>query len=90
MARIKARQCPIKGARIPQLELLAGLIGVRVQNFVKNERNMNDAVSCVYSDSKCVLHWINSTKANNSKFVQNHPDEIRATEIISKYFPTKD
>ena len=64
---------------IPRLELLALLIGTRAAHFVCQE--LHRAISCitVWSDSKCALHWISSTK-QLSVFVDNRVREIKTLE----------
>ena len=84
----KARLAPIKGASIPRLELLAALIGVRMLNFIMEQLNLGDAQTYMWSDSKCVLHWIRSSKQVGSKFIQNRLDEIKTTKTKWNYVPS--
>lgn len=87
----KSRIAPIKGATIPRLELLAVLIGVRAAHFVIKQLELKTKTSVMlWSDSKCVLHWIQNFSKLLSRFVrigsrygkQNFSSDIFQVSII--------
>ena len=73
----KNRIAPLKINSIPRMELLAVLIGVRSLKFVEKQLNLFQASQYLWTDSKCVLHWIESKK-QLSTFVKNRIQEITA------------
>lgn len=78
----KVRLAPVKGLSIPRLELLAVVIGMN------NELKMPIWQRYVWSDSQCVLSWIDSTK-QLSVFVKNRVEEIRSHQnIVFRYVKT--
>jgi hypothetical protein len=90
LAFTKTRLAPVKKMSIPRLELLAVVIGVRCLQFVKNQLRVPIANMYLWSDSKCVLSWIDSKK-NLSVFVKNRVSEIKEnSEIKYEYIPTKE
>ena len=61
---------------IPRLELLGVVIGVRALQYVQKHLKLCIDSCHLWSDSKCVLHWIRSQKVL-SVFVGNRVREIR-------------
>ena len=85
----KVRIAPKKIMSIPRLELLALLIGVRSLTFVSEELSLNDCKKIVWTDSQCVLNWIQSKKPL-SVFIQNRLTEITNERNIEfRYINTK-
>ena len=85
----KSRLAPTQGMTIPRLELMAMLIGVRSLKFVTNQINLTLERSVVFSDSQCVLHWLNTEK-HISVFVNNRVREIKKhSDIEFRYVSTK-
>lgn len=88
----KSRVAPEKGSlSIPRLELLAALIGVRIISFLKTSIAERISVNAYYlwSDSRCVLSWINSHKVLPT-FVENRIREIRSySDITFRYVPSE-
>ena len=61
----KSRVAPLKKITLPQLELVAAVIGTRLANFLSHSfssRYPNLTIK-LCSDSEIVLHWINSNKS---------------------------
>ncbi|XP_033758058.1 uncharacterized protein LOC117340405 [Pecten maximus] len=69
----KNRVAPIKGMTLPQLELMAAVLGARLGRHLLDELGMERAV--YWSDSQIVIHWICSEKQQN-KFIKNRRTEI--------------
>ncbi|XP_069951702.1 uncharacterized protein [Cherax quadricarinatus] len=79
----KAKVSPIKSRTLPQLELTAIYVGVKLANYIRNklqEINISDTV--IWSDNEVSLQWIRN---GNSKivYVQNRVTEIN--QIQEKY-----
>ena len=58
------------------------LIGVRMLNFVQEQRQLPMEKKFLWTDNQCVLHWIMSKKLLTT-FVQNRLKEITETKDIS-------
>ena len=74
----KTRLAPQK-VIVPRLELLAVLIGVRA---TLKEINLPIKAKILYTDSQCVLHWL-QTKKPLSVFVTNRLKEIKSLEGVT-------
>ena len=72
----RARVAPIIELSIPRLELLATLIATRALQYVQSALPISIQNSTIWSDSLCVLYWINN-RTNVPRFVQNRLNEIR-------------
>ena len=71
----KSRLAPLKRPTIPRMELLACLIGARLNNHIVESLNYKDVRSYLWSDSTTALAWI---KGNDEwgTFVGNRVKEI--------------
>ena len=79
-----------KELTIPRLELLGVLIGSRMATFLQQQLQMTLSAQVLWTDAKCVLHWLKSTK-DLSIFVSNRIHEIRDTPNLQcRYVPTVD
>ena len=86
----KTRLAPLKKITIPRLELMAVVIGVRCLRFVKQQIKLPIEGTYVWTDSQCVLKWINTDK-DLSAFVRNRVKEIvNDTENVFSYVTSKD
>ena len=95
----KARLVPIgkskkkakfKHLTIPRLELMAVLIGVRASNFVIKELRCEISSRIVWTDSQCVLHWLNTRKPL-PLFVENRTKEIlREKNIVFRFIASSE
>ena len=74
----KTRLAP-ENMTIPRLELMGVLIGVRALQFVTSELRLRLKNTIVFTDSMCVLHWLQSQKPL-SVFVTNRLKEIKSFE----------
>ena len=85
----KSRVAPLKQLTLPQLELMAALIGARLAANLMSSLETTHVT--FWSDSQIVLHWLSTTK-KLKKFVSNRVTEINAlTKSHSwKYCPTHD
>ena len=85
----KNRVAPLKKLTLPQLELMAALIGTRLAQHISETLQIRNVT--YWSDSQIVLHWLN-TNRQLKKFVQNRINEIRNSTSYDqwKYCPTKD
>lgn len=74
---------------LPQLELMAAVIGARIAAHVKSAVSINKVT--YWSDSQIVLHWLTTTK-HLKKFLHNRITEIKSLTQDSewKYCPTND
>ncbi|VDK20767.1 unnamed protein product [Anisakis simplex] len=77
----KNRLNPIRELTIPRLELMAALIGTRALQFVEHELGLVVTSKCIWSDAKCVLTWLSSTRAL-PVFVANRIREIKASKNV--------
>ena len=85
----KTRLAP-QNMTIPRLELMAVLIGVRVLKFVTSELHLQVTNTIVFTDSMCVLHWLQSKKPL-SAFVTNRLKEIKSLkEVTFKHVSSED
>ena len=86
----KTRLAPLKKITIPRLEMMCVVIGVRCLQYVKQQLKVTVVGSYLYTDSQCVLKWINSEK-DLSVFVKNRVQEIKKDgEIVFGYVSTKE
>ena len=77
----KNRLSLMKGISIPRLELLALIIGVRATQYVQEELQLPIQQKIIWTDSKCVLYWLKTSKIL-SVFVANRFAEIKQAKGI--------
>ena len=81
----KSRLAPVSSdLSIPRLELLSVLIGCRVSKYVAIQLGITDIKRKVFTDSKCVIEWINS-KNDLKRFVNERVKEIRESNVNVRY-----
>ena len=86
----KNRIAPVKEVSLPRLELMAVVIGVRLVKYVQAELKSPIKKTILWSDAKCVLHWIKNDKPK-PVFVENRLKEIRQSEIREfRYVPSQE
>ena len=86
----KSRNAPKKELTIPRLELMSTLIGVRCLRFIAKELKLEDTDKILWTDSQCVLKWIQQEE-NNEVFVRNRVKEItERNDITFRYINTKE
>ncbi|CAG2229330.1 unnamed protein product [Mytilus edulis] len=83
----KTRVAPVKKLTLPQLELMAAVIGARLTQHLKSTLECTDVT--LWSDSQIVLQWLNTSKPLK-RFVSNRIKEINelTEECKWKYCPT--
>ena len=87
----KTRVTPLKGRTIPQLELMAGTIGVRLAAKIASVMKYDMAKITFWSDSYNVLYWIKRAAKYYKPFVSNRLGEIQSVTKPSqwRYVPSK-
>lgn len=87
----KARVMPIKPMSIPQAELTAATMGVRLANTIKDLHRIKISKSTYWSDSRVVLAWINSSAVRFKQFAGLRVREIldSTTRRDWRHVPTK-
>ncbi len=89
----KNRVAPLKTLTLPQLELMAALIGARLANFIQQslEKRFQNLRVVMWTDSQIVLHWLSSQKPLK-QFIHNRVKEINSLypSTTWHYCPTSD
>ncbi|XP_053406534.1 uncharacterized protein LOC123530253 [Mercenaria mercenaria] len=85
----KNRVAPLKTLTLPQLELMAALIGARLASHL--QKSLQTPNVTFWSDSQIVLHWLTTSKPLK-RFVRNRVDEINQLtgKSLWRYCPTND
>ncbi|XP_065206647.1 uncharacterized protein LOC135836015 [Planococcus citri] len=75
---------------IPKLELIAAYMGMKALQFVRDSLPFKIDTQVLWSDSKCVLTWILTSKIL-PVFIQRRIDEIRnIPNVIKNFIPGKE
>jgi len=82
----KAKVAPIKQLSIPQLELQAAILGIRLAATVKANHTLKIDKTKYLTDSKVVLAWINSKKYKFKPFVAVRIGEILENSTRNEWF----
>ena len=81
----KSRLAPINSKlSIPRLELLGVVIGCRASKYVADQLGMMEKRRKIFTDSKCVIEWINSVNKLN-RFVRERVKEIKEHNVEVRY-----
>ena len=85
----KNRVAPLKSLTLPQLELMAALVGARLSSHILETLPTLNVT--FWSDSQIVLHWLTTTKALK-RFVRSRVEEIKqlTNRLPWRYCPTDD
>ena len=85
----KNRVAPLKVLTLPQLELMAALVGARLASHLLQTISTSNVT--FWSDSQIVLYWLTTTKPLKC-FVRNRVEEINQLKDRSpwRYCPTDD
>ena len=89
MVMSKSRVAPLKKLTLPQLELMAAVVGARLASYLRNQLKITRTI--YWSDSQIVIHWLSSTK-ELKQFVKNRVIEIRksTSNATWNYCPSSD
>ncbi|XP_071483331.1 uncharacterized protein [Diadema antillarum] len=78
----KSRLAPVKVVSIPRLELMAAVLAVSMDHFIKSELDIQVKDSVFWTDSTSVLQYIRSESKRFKTFVANRVARIHdATEV---------
>ena len=75
----KSRVAPLKKTTIPRMELLAAVCAARLDKLVRKESDLDLKSSLLWTDSTCVLGYLNNTTKRYQTFVANRVATIRET-----------
>lgn len=81
----KTKCAPLKSTTIPRLELQAAVLGTRLLETIVQEHKTYAESTYLWSDSKTVLKWINSSHRRYKPFVAHGVAEILATTSPSEW-----
>ena len=89
MVMSKLHVALLKKLTLPQLELMAAVIGARLASYLHNQFKITHTV--YWSDIQIVIHWLSSTK-ELKQFVKNRIIEIRksTSNATWNYCPSSD
>ena len=72
----KRKAAPIKEISVPKLELEAAVLRTRLRTLIQTEMTLRFEKVYLWTDSRVVFHWINSTKEQN-RFVSNRLEKTK-------------
>ncbi|XP_028413969.1 uncharacterized protein LOC114536827 [Dendronephthya gigantea] len=75
----KSRVAPLKETTIPRLELSAAVVATRLDKMIRNEIDIEIHASIFWTDSTCVLGYLNNTSKRFQTFVANRVATIHET-----------
>ena len=75
----KSRVALLKNTTIPRMELSAAVCATRLDKLVRKESDLNLKYSVLWTDSTCVLGYLNNTTKRYQTFVANRVATIRET-----------
>ncbi|PFX15422.1 hypothetical protein AWC38_SpisGene20354 [Stylophora pistillata] len=87
----KSRLAPLKSISIPQLELSAAAVAVRLNKTIRRELELFVHESVFLTDSTSVLKYIGNSNVRFHTFVANRVSQILdgSSPIQRRHFPTK-
>ena len=81
----KSRLAPIKPVTIPRLELSAAVVSTKLDKMSRNELNLPVDQSFFWTDSTCVLRYIENTNKRFQTFVANRIATIHDTSTPTQW-----
>ena len=81
----KCRVAPAKQTTIPKLELQASLIASRLRCIVVEQLEFSFTRCVLWTDSSCVLQWINTSTKKHPIFVANRVAEILDQSTVDEW-----
>jgi len=81
----KSRVAPLNPTTIPRLELMAGVEGVKLVQFLRRELDLNVDQEFFWTDSTSVLHYIHNTASRFQVFVANRIAYIHSGSRLSQW-----
>ena len=81
----KSRLAPIKPVTIPRMELSAAVLATRLDTMIRQEIDCNINQSYFWTDSTCVLRYIENDKRRFQTFVSNRVAAIRDVSSPSQW-----
>jgi len=81
----KSRLSPLKPVTIPRLELSAAVLSIRLDRMILEEIKVAVDESVYWTDSTCVLRYIENEEKRFQTFVANRVAAIREQSLLSKW-----
>ena len=81
----KSSLAPIKPVTIPRMELSAAVLATRLDTMIRQEIDCNINQSYFWTDSTCVLRYIENNKRRFQTFVSNRVAAIRDVSSPSQW-----
>ena len=81
----KSRVAPLKATTIPRLELAAAVVVTRLDQMARSESEIRIDTSIFWTDSTCVLGYLNNDSRRFQTFVANRIATIRETSSPSQW-----
>ena len=88
----KARTIPRRFVSIPQLELVAAALAVKISALIKNELETEELTEYFWTESKVDLGYIANDSRDFKTFVANRPQAIQEYSSANQrsYIPSED